>query len=828
MANRSPESSARSNPAFRYSPAHLSSTFLAAVALGYALLAGLRTVQDFDLGWQLATGRWLVQHRHIFSTDVFSYTAAGQPWIYPVLSGIAFYFAYLAGGYALLSWMGALTCAGTVGLLLRRQSLIGCALAVIAVPLIANRTQPRAEMFSTVLFAALLTVLWQHYRHNSFRARLWVLPILMVGWVNLHLGFVAGLAICGVYVFIEALDLPFPAKRPAALAHLRRAWPWLALTLAATLVNPWGASIYMALVRQARAQNLHSSWIVEWGDIHPSWASLHQALDWRDPQSCFWWLMLAAVVSAGAALWRKQWGAAVLLIAAAYLTLQHVRLQALFACIVVVSGGTLLDELRSDNLRSDVLRSDVLPKNDLQKDDSRKTIRHSPASPTAHTRRHLATAGTLLVTIALTGLAVVRSSDLVSNRYYMRTTQLSRFGTGLSWWYPERAVEFLQREQLPGNVFNGYSLGGFLTWRLFPEYRDYIDSRALPFGPELFFRAYDLSVEPPDSPAWQLEAEARGVNTILVPLARYQGMTLFPQLHSFCQSQSWRPVYLDEVSAIFVRRTPQTAALIDRLQVNCETKSLDLPGDLNALQSSSLSLSSFYRAKTELFNFWANAGGVLYSLERYPEALAYLDRAQSVFADNANVHLLRALVLQQIGRAADAEAEFRASLRLEPSDESWFDFGLFYMTQKRYAEAAEVFRQSAESSSRPHEMWMMLGQADLQMHQPMPALEAFDKAVDSSPFGAEGESLGASFNSLIATGRAKAWYQLGDLPQAVSFQEEAVKLAPGDAKLWLGLADLYEAQGRTTLAGQARVRASENKMRPQTQKAPQSTLIAAP
>ena len=130
------------------------------------------------------------------------------------------------------------------------------------------------------------------------------------------------------------------------------------------------------------------------------------------------------------------------------------------------------------------------------------------------------------------------------------------------------------------------------------------------------------------------------------------------------------------------------------------------------------------------------------------------------------------------------------------------------MTQKRYAEAAEVFRQSAESSSRPHEMWMMLGQAYLQMHQPQPALEALDKAVATSPFAAEGESLGASFNSLVATGRAKAWYQLGDLAQAVSFQEEAVKLAPGDSKLWLGLADLYEAQGRTTKAADARLRAT--------------------
>jgi len=769
MATRSSESN---NP-FRQNPAQLCGWLLSAIAIAYALLAGLHTLQDFDLGWQLATGRWVVQHRQVFSTDVFSYTANGQPWIYPVLSGITFYLAYLAGGYALLSWMGALACAGTVALLVRRKSLLGSALAVVAVPLIASRTQPRAEMFTTILFAAFLSLLWRHYRRD--RARLWLLPVLMVAWVNLHLGFAAGLAICAGYVFLEVLELPFAATRTAALTRLQKAWPWLALTSAATFLNPFGPHLYLALIRQGRVQRLHTSWVVEWENIRPSWASLHQVLDWRDPQSCFWWLILVAVLGTCIAVWHKRLGAAALLACSVYFTVQHVRLQALFACVAVVVGGAMLDELRGKKLTGETEDGDV----------------RFPSS-------RVAMAVTLLVTIAVAGLASLRSLDLVSNRYYMRSTQLSLFGTGLSWWYPERAVDFLQREKLPGNVFNGYSLGGYLTWRLFPDYRDYIDGRAIPFGPQLFFRAYDLAVEPPDSPAWRQESDGRGINTIIVPLSRYQGMTLFPQLRSFCHSPVWRPVYLDEVSAIFVRRGPLTDALIDRLQVDCDKIAFE-PSDEGAPKSS--------RANAELFNSRANAGGVLYSLARYPEALASLDRAQATFADNANVHLLRALVLEQTGRPAEAETEFRTSLRLEPSDESWFDFGLFYMTQKRYAEAAEVFRQSAEASTRPHEMWMMLGQADLQMHQPQAALSAFDKAVDSSPFGPEGESLGASFNSLIATGRAKAWYQLGDLAQAVSFQEEAVRIAPGDSKLWLGLADLYDAQGRATFAGQARLRA---------------------
>src|ERR1039458_1815626 len=163
---------------------------LSAVVLLYALLAGLRTVWDFDLPWQLATGRWISQHRGIPSVDVFSYTAQGQPWIYPVGSGLFFYAAFLLGGYSLLSWVGAAACAGTLALLLRRGNIFSAAVALFAVPQIAARTTPRADMFTLVLFAAFLSLLWE--QHETGSARLWLLPMLMVAWVNLHLGFSSG------------------------------------------------------------------------------------------------------------------------------------------------------------------------------------------------------------------------------------------------------------------------------------------------------------------------------------------------------------------------------------------------------------------------------------------------------------------------------------------------------------------------------------------------------------------------------------------------------------------------------------------------------------
>src|SRR6516164_8161332 len=253
---------------------------LSLVAVGYAFLAGLRTLTVTDLGWQLATARWIVQRHEIPSTDVFSYTAQGQPWVYPVGSGLIFYGAYLLGGYALLSWIQAAACAGMVALLVWRGSLVSVVLAILAVPMIATRTGARADMFSVVLFAAFLVLIWQH--HQSGRARLWLLPILMVAWVNLHLGFIAGLALMAAYVAVEALDMLWRERREAAAERLLSCWPWLIVTCVVTLVNPWGWGIFAAVLRQTRAMDTLTLWTSEWSSAALSWPAMSLGFSLRN------------------------------------------------------------------------------------------------------------------------------------------------------------------------------------------------------------------------------------------------------------------------------------------------------------------------------------------------------------------------------------------------------------------------------------------------------------------------------------------------------------------------------------------------------------------
>ncbi len=738
---------------------------LGVVAIAYALLAGLRTLTDFDLGWQLATGRWVVQHHRISSTDVFSYTAMGKPWIYPVGSGLLFYVAYLLGNCALLSCLGAAACAGTVALLVWRRPAITAVLAILAIPIIAIHTRPRADMFTVVLFAAFLVLLWR--QHETGHARLWLLPILMIAWVNLHLGFVVGLAALVGYVLLEVLEMIWPKRRQAAAERLRRSWPWLLATFVATLLNPWGWGIWRALLRQEGAMAAHSQWITEWVPAPLNWTVMSLGFSLRNTSGAFYLLLLVAGAAVLVALLYRKLGAAMFLSGAALLAIQHVRFEALFSIVTVAVGGAVFTAAIRD------LRTRI-----------------------AHARRWSvgwARGLALGVAVLVVALACVRAADLVSDRSYLGTTDLGSFGTGLSWWFPERAAAFLERENIPAQIFNSYNEGGYIDWRLGPKYLDYMDGRAIPFGPGSFERNTVLMSAPPDSLEWRQEAERYDINAIIVPLGRYFGLPLFPVLPEFCTSDAWRPVYLDEVSAVFVRRRPENEALIKRLQIDCSVA--PLPAVTPQGNDSTA------------FNRWANAAAVLHAIGRSSEAFEATSKALAIFPDSSFVHFLRGKLFQEMGNIADAEKEYLASAALEPNGSTWSNLALIYRFQGRVDAEIDAWEHAVRFLLVPGPALLELGFANLEAHHPQQALEAFDRA--SSKMGerpaAENDNL---FAAKLAHGRAIAWSEQGDLTRAVSFEEEAVKLDPGSSDEWVGLANLYEREGRMEDAQKARTRAA--------------------
>ncbi|HYL86141.1 MAG TPA: tetratricopeptide repeat protein [Candidatus Angelobacter sp.] len=748
---------------------------LVVLALTYALLAGLRTVSDFDLGWQLATGRYLVEHHQIPRVELFSYTAHGNEWIYPPFSGAIFYLLYLLGGYAALSWLGALACATTTALVCSAGRRATAALAFIAAPTIAFRTIPRAELFTTLLFAAVLGIVWKH--HTGKPARLWILPLIFLAWANLHLGFLSGLAVLGAGILFEACDLIFAERRATAREKIRRLATWLGVSIAATLVNPWGWRIYEAIYRQNKVMQVHSAFITEWASVQLNSLAWRQAVDPRNPASADWWLLAAAVAAILAALWRKRLGPPIVLAAGIYLSLEHIRLQALFAILVAIIGGGLFRELAHAREARKTSPSQGEPA-------------AAPPRPTSRIAHIVVPVGVALLAI----LGAIRVADLVSNRYYIDSEQLSLFGAGASWWYPERAAAFLEREHLPRNIFHDYGQGGFLAWRLGPNYPVFVDGRYIPFGKELFAGQSKLTATPPDSPDWKAAAERWGINTVIFPVARYAGLGRFP-LQDYCESGEWKLVYLDEVSVIFVRFRPENEELVRRLALSCATEPITLPPP---------AVGDSHRARGERFNFFMNAASLEYVLSRDKEAALALEQAEQLFPDSSNLHLVKAQFFAATNRPNDAEQEYLRVVRSNPSDAGWYALARLYSAEHRYDEAIRCVKEAVPLSQAPYERLRALGVLYVYENEPREALAAFARAEEKSPYRGDSAELGNSFQGQLAEGRARAYRELNDLVRAVEQQELAVKLAPQNAAWWATLADLYAAQGQAEKADATR------------------------
>ena len=376
-----------------------------------------------------------------------------------------------------------------------------------------------------------------------------------------------------------------------------------------------------------------------------------------------------------------------------------------------------------------------------------------------------------------------------SNRYYRTGTEIDSFGSGLSWWFPEGAIAFIEREHFPREVFNGYEAGGFLIWRLGSSYRDYIDGRAIPFGPELFSHLQQILQSPPDSPQWRNEADALGINTVVLSLARYNGLKFVGSvLPQYCNSETWRPVYLDEVSAVFVRRLPQTQALIEQFQVDCATAPLPL--------------ATTSRNQEAEFNRWANAASVLLALHRNQEAATASARALSLYSDSAALWYVRGQALLLTDHPREAELALLQSAALEVNVATWYQLADLYRKERRFPAAIDALERLTVISPNPAEIMMALGYTYLESGRPKDALEAFDRTEKALP--AESSPARAEVNN----GRALAWNMVGNLGKATLFEEKATALAPQTANYWNQLAQFYDRQGRTIDAQKARAQAA--------------------
>jgi hypothetical protein len=177
----------------------------------FFLLVGDTLLQDSDSFWQIKVGQWILDHRTLPYTDLYSFTRFGEPWLSTSwLSQVLFAIAYEQWGWAgpviLTTIAIALSAAILVHLLdAQLEAARSVLFAMLALALSLHHLLARPHILALPVMVAWVGMLMQ--AADRKRAPSWVYLPLMALWSNLHGGFVLGLALIGPMALVAIWDL---------------------------------------------------------------------------------------------------------------------------------------------------------------------------------------------------------------------------------------------------------------------------------------------------------------------------------------------------------------------------------------------------------------------------------------------------------------------------------------------------------------------------------------------------------------------------------------------------------------------------------------------
>jgi hypothetical protein len=197
------------------------------------------SVAGSDLWWHLAAGREILAHGSVPTTDDFSFTFAGQPWMHHEwLWGTGYWLIYrVAPDAVALANLALLFVIFTVWYEVARRhcgSRLGAGLSLWAAAATSFWFLDIRPHEVTLLFVGVVLA-----TRNLAYAR-WLWAPLMALWCNLHGGFVFGMGAIGLFALEQTAETSFTERRLRIDATL---WLGVALAALAFPCNPWGLRI---------------------------------------------------------------------------------------------------------------------------------------------------------------------------------------------------------------------------------------------------------------------------------------------------------------------------------------------------------------------------------------------------------------------------------------------------------------------------------------------------------------------------------------------------------------------------------------------------------
>ena len=426
---------------------------------------------DYDLWWHLAHGQYYVTH-HTLKMDlsIFSWTPTDPTWIYNTcLGSIAVYLFYHAGGgfgLWLFQWLifGGVFLSFYLFLRVLNQRLDVTSVTIIAAIGIAcciSCCFYKPELFSVLLFSWSVFILF--YIKITHRQYLFYLyPLIFAFWVNLHGLFLVGLIFLAMAFAGEILNRIFFSRESLTTEALIHFGIAIVLSGVATLLNPYGIDYLKTLfpaVMMAMGSQSHV------GPYDKAiWASISLWPYLKNMKIAFFFISLTS--------WLMTFMMASILFLSVY---EFVKKKSLDFTLLIISVALYWKGMEIGRMSCFfsiafffVFFYGLIHRLKIKNMTGKATL------------------------LSLFVLIFFLSSVLYINTKYQADSKW--FGQGLDDFAPVEEVVFLKQHKLNGLIFNDYLIGGYLIWKLYPDYKVFIDSRNGPYLKEVSPDYFDFTL----------------------------------------------------------------------------------------------------------------------------------------------------------------------------------------------------------------------------------------------------------------------------------------------------------------------------------------------
>ncbi len=526
--------------------------FVALLGLLAFTAISVRLLGDAGIGWHIRTGQLILATHTIPRVDPFSSTAAsvtvGQPWfawewLYDVIVGWLDRAAGLNGVVLFTALIIAGLFAWTFRLLLRRGTnvLVALVLILLAASAAMIHFQARPHVVSWLFAVVWFWILesqeetWGGAHSDSSHADsdsprswpLWVLPLLMLVWVNVHGGFLIGFVLLAIY-WIGAVWQWFSLKgdrfedvlRKIRAGRRIRALAFMGvLSAAATFVNPYGFKLHVHIYRY-----LSNRFLMDHIDEFQS-PNFHYVA-----QKCFAGLLLLTLLALAAR--RREAGVSqgLVVLFAVYAGLYASRnIPVSSLLLILVIGPWLSDAMErlADTLSS---RGSAIQWRGMASTSFLQRMKAVELS----LRGHLWP----IAAIVLTCWIAAHGGKLGAKPLMDAHFDPKRF--------PVHAVDYLQKQGVQGPLVSPDYWGGYLIYRLYPRVRMVVDDRHDFYGEE-FLKSYlkMMHVEP----GWEDFLQQHQAQCVAVPRDSALANILV-------ETPGWKPIYSDDAAVVFLRSIP--------------------------------------------------------------------------------------------------------------------------------------------------------------------------------------------------------------------------------------------------------------------------------